>query len=152
MELKTSFEYELRQAFEYADNGTTKQAKSIVIAAPRGKIRCYTSQLKELIKDTSNVDFSKLPPQNTTTTQSKNDDTMDTPNKVIQNLCLLKNLAAASDVLRKILIEGSGVDANCKVDGLVKLTNPLYDMIGDEDLDEILGLYYINFFSTSLQI
>jgi len=151
MNFKTSFEYELKYPFEYADNGQTKNAKTLTISAPRGNVRNYTSQLKELLRDTSNIDLSKLPAQKEDNKNAK-EEKMDTAEKVIQNLTLLKNLANASNVLRQILIEGIGDKANCRIDGTIKLTNSLYNDISDEDIDNILGEYYLNFMTTSLKI
>ncbi|MCK5602303.1 hypothetical protein KAR91_10550 [Candidatus Pacearchaeota archaeon] len=158
-ELKTEFQYDLEQSFEYALNGEQKEATFLRVKMPTGRLSEYTSIIdQEFLKASAYIEhnYSSLttpPPTKTTDGEEiKEVEKVEESEKADDYRSLVKILGAGNSdmnkcyqALRNLLTASIGNFAFCKIDDSVKFGSANFDMLSMRDINNILGRYIESF-------
>lgn len=135
------FNYELESPFNYAIKGDLQEANFITLLAPSSKHISYCADLKQA--------FFRALPTDSGGEKSEGDA------KGIDDLdgeAIMMLISMSKDVdLKSVLISARELFSSglALVDGETKLTKPLIDEMSQDDLENMLGEYYLNFILAS---
>lgn len=147
--IKKEFKYELQNQFRYDDTSsgqTGTNAKFLLIKAPRNINREHTCKLKQLFVQSQMGLISKMNIDDTKATKKSEPTEFDTH---MINMVIWGGSVPVSeflDVLCTLLTNDL-----CLIDGKVKLTKYLFELLSDEEVFDILVEYFINFFGLFLK-
>ncbi len=141
-DLLTEYNYDLKARFDYAYKGDVVQANFIMLKAPSVKTP-HRADLKQCFYraiDNVNAGTDK-PPVDTAEKQEA-----PSGSDIIQLIAMSKDVELSAFLEFGKVLLSSGV---ALVDGEIKLTKPLIDMMNPDELEDMLGGYVSNFILAS---
>lgn len=134
--VNNTFNYELKSPFDYDHKGNVVEAQFITLRAPSSKEISETADLKQAF-------FRALPKDSTSTGDESEEGSLDDLN----GDAIMMMIAISPDVTLKtvLLCARELFKIVATVDGEERMTVPLLDKIDPEDLETMVGEYYLNF-------
>ena len=142
-ELKTQFDYELESTFSYAYKDDMQEASFITLKAPSSKNVSQCAELKQAFMRALPTDTSHTVGENES--ESKGLDDLD-GESIMMLIYMSKDVSLKSVLLEAKELFSSGL---AFVDGETKVTKPILDKMSQDDLENMLGEYYLNFILAS---
>ena len=139
-ELKTEFDYELETKFSYAYKGDMQEASFIRLKAPSSKNISQCADLKQA--------FMRALPTDGKVEEGKDSKGLDD----LDGESIMMLISMSKDVsLKSVLISARELFSSglAFVDGETKVTKPILDDMSQDDLENMLGEYYLNFILAS---
>lgn len=163
-DIKTEFEFDLKVPFGYESGGEQTDAHKLILTAPSNKQRTHRIKLKEYVKLASSwsektlldsLDFSQegVIDAFAKLGDSANKADGDKPDisEAYAGAGIIDSMYACPDVKMTAAIEEFLLlllDV-CMVEGVKKLTKPLFEKMSPDDTDRLFGAYISNFISGS---
>jgi hypothetical protein len=153
-----SFEYNLSYALDYSVDGNLVQGSKLVIMAPSSRISQHASLIEQEFNRAIFEIQTKIGNTMTDAQREKAAEAQKTapePTDEEQTQATLSMLFSSANIdkcfiaLKLILTHEWAGKAMCLVDGVEKLTQPLFDDLKYADLKNLLALYIENFLATS---
>lgn len=145
-DIKTKYDYELQVPFEYHYKGDLQEAQFITLLPPTSKNIADCADLKQAFMRAMHGY------QDSGAAQAAKDSAVDVESDDFGGEGIMMLISMSKDVeLKQVLLHGrelfsSGV---ALVDGETKVTKPILDNIDQDDLEAMIGEYYINFILAS---
>lgn len=139
-EFKTEFDYPLEVKFNYAYKGDIQEAKFIRLIAPTSKNISQCADLKQA--------FMRALPTEGRVEEDKETKGLDD----LDGESIMMLVSMSKDVsLKSVLISARELFSSglALVDGETKVTKPILDDMSQDDLENMLGEYYLNFILAS---
>ena len=157
-DIKSEIKHKLQVPFEYADGGTNKQAKELIIKAPTNVLEADIIKIEEHLGRIDNkmqeMLFSKLDFKNLSQ-QQKDLEKQELSKKKKTNeeediKQMLNSLRSVEGLKDSLFAFKSILAKTCLVDGKEPLTATLYDRLNPTDTKYLLAKYIVNFIGASL--
>ena len=142
--IKKTMKYELQSPIEYAHKGNMETASFIEISAPTSKNMSECADLKQAF-------FQAMPKSDNVEKDDKDDkdegslDDLD-GESIMMLISMSPNVKLKCVLVSAIELFSSGI---ALVDGEEKVTKPILDELTQDDLECMLGEYYLNFILAS---
>ena len=154
--MKKEFNYTLLDPIHIAKDGKQVQASKIVIQPPRPRDRVNSMRLESIFKQCflkfASSDFLKNNPQKQIAGAEDKEDEQSKSDSLIMILMM----GAKNDsfehlifIMQNLLCDGNLEFPQATLDE-IKITRPIFDSIGVDDLKNIIGRYLHHFLSSSL--
>ncbi len=147
-------QHTLKAPFEYALDGSMVKASYLVINAPNNKVIHCTSILEQVFSDAlfsikkNFADDIESAKGSDRPVEEESEES--TRSSILMMLSQAKDYSKCFIALKEILTFEHGSKAMCYIDGLTKMTKPLFDEMSIVDTREVLAAYIQNFLNTSL--
>lgn len=145
MEKQTEFIHELEHSFEYALKGQTATASGIKLLAPTNKQMKFTAPLKQhFLRAARSIQMEQ-------SDQGKEEELPESSSDELEVDDVLSILFLSDeDIMKPLLIAKELFKSGMAlIDGEVKLTDPLIDLIDPDEFQELVAEYIINFILAS---
>jgi len=149
---QVEFTHELKFPLTYALNGESVEAKNITVKAPNNLVSSLVSiiesEMNRAVFEVSlKVNKADAPKEDEKTENETEENKI---NSVYMMLSAYGDMNKCLVAFKSIMTFERGGKATALVDGLTKMTSPIYDDLSLPDTKELLIKYILNFLNTSL--
>ena len=141
--INDTFDHELELPFQYAYKGDLQEASFVTLKAPSSKHISYCADLKQAF-------MRALPTDGGASAAEGDKDGKGVDDLDGESIMMLISMSKDVD-LKTVLISARELFASglAFVDGETKMTKPMVDEMSQDDLENMLGKYYLNFILAS---